>query len=196
MTGPQQNQQNEEANEPMRRTTRLQLSLAVIPLLAIGTLLGACETSSTSSPSPGTTSSPPPGRASILPPGSTSIPDHQLGLNKLSVFDVAAPDDTEWVGDAPGENRLLARVNAEAPPLVPHEMEEMLPITATENLCIDCHATVNGNKPIGTEMSPSHFTDLRNAPNKLRQEIAGARWVCVSCHVAQTDAVPLVELMK
>jgi nitrate reductase cytochrome c-type subunit len=42
-------------------------------------------------------------------------------------------------------------------------------------------------------MSESHFKDLRHAPEVLRDELAGARWYCTSCHVSQSDAEPLVD---
>jgi len=43
-----------------------------------------------------------------------------------------------------------------------------------------------------TPLPASHYTDLRNAPGKVGDTVTGARWVCTSCHVPQTDAKPLV----
>jgi cytochrome c-type protein NapB len=158
----------------MRRL--LKTSLALCPFLALALFVSGCESA---------TPDDVPGR---------SIPDHELGLSKMSVFDTPAPAPVTVLGEAPGKNEPLPRANPEFPPLVPHEIAEMLPITREENLCVECHATVDGNKPIGPEMSPSHFTDLRGAPGKVGKEVVGARWYCVSCHVPQTDAVPLVGL--
>ncbi len=41
-----------------------------------------------------------------------------------------------------------------------------------------------------------HYRDLRNAPDVTRDEIAGARYDCTICHVAQTGAEPLVEMRR
>ena len=43
-----------------------------------------------------------------------------------------------------------------------------------------------------TPLPASHYTDLRRAPGARGKEVAGARWTCVACHAARTDAEPLV----
>ena len=35
-------------------------------------------------------------------------------------------------------------------------------------------------------------TEIGRAPDIIGEESVGARWVCTSCHLAQTDAEPLV----
>ena len=36
----------------------------------------------------------------------------------------------------------------------------------------------------------SHLVDLRKAPGEMREEVIGARFVCVSCHVSRTLPPP------
>jgi len=43
-----------------------------------------------------------------------------------------------------------------------------------------------------TPIPPSHYTDYRNAPDRVGDQVVGARYVCVSCHAAKTDAPNLV----
>jgi len=43
-----------------------------------------------------------------------------------------------------------------------------------------------------TPIPRSHFTDRWNASEVDGEQVVGARWVCTSCHVAQTGAQPLV----
>jgi nitrate reductase cytochrome c-type subunit len=43
-----------------------------------------------------------------------------------------------------------------------------------------------------TPIPASHYVDLRNAPGKRGETVAGARWSCTACHVPQQDVKPLV----
>ena len=86
----------------------------------------------------------------------------------------------------------LPRAFAGAPPLVTHGIEELPAITRANNMCVDCHAVKEKVKGQPTPIPASHYTDLRNAPGRVGDKVAGARWVCTACHVAQTDAGPLV----
>ena len=135
--------------------------------------------------------------AQAAPPAATpvarSTPDKELGLSKTSVFDVPSPPAWKAVDSAPGDKPLPARANKETPPVVPHAMGDFLPITPTQNLCVDCHA-IDGPKKKGepTPLPASLFVDLRHAPQKKGDKVAGARWVCISCHVSRSNAPPAV----
>lgn len=121
-------------------------------------------------------------------PPPQSVPDTQIGLYKGSVFEVSTPEPVVYVDNAPGEKGVLPRQHADAPPVIPHDITDMLPITQSENLCVDCHAGGDGKA-----IPKSHFTDYRNAPDKVGEKLIGARYVCVSCHVQQSKSAPLVE---
>ena len=86
----------------------------------------------------------------------------------------------------------------EAPPLIPHVVEEFLPILISDNQCLDCHdAPEEIGKPRAKDdpvpIPKSHYTDLRNNPDKVTDHVIGARYNCMQCHAAQKDAQPLVE---
>ena len=123
---------------------------------------------------------------------SAPIPDAQLGLAKGSVFDTPTPPAVKGNSSNPGEGPLLPRPYAIAPPRVPHAVEDFLPITQTQNACLDCHAVKEKKPGDPTPLPPSHYTDLRHAPDRVGSERAGARYVCLSCHAAKTDAPNLV----
>lgn len=129
-----------------------------------------------------------PGPASPAAP----IPDASLGLAKGSVFDVPSPPLYARNDSAPGELKPLGRAHPAAPPRVPHGVGDFLPITAAQNSCVDCHEVKEKEPGQPTPMPPSHYEDLRNAPGVVGKEVAGARWVCTSCHVPRTDAPPAV----
>jgi nitrate reductase cytochrome c-type subunit len=120
------------------------------------------------------------------------IPDTEIGLSKSSVTDAPAP--AAWTLDAtePGERPSRATAFPGAPPVIPHGVSEFLPLTSDENGCLMCHEP--GEKVEGepTPIPESHLTDFRKAPAVTGEELVGARINCVMCHVALTDAPPLV----
>lgn len=119
----------------------------------------------------------------------SSISDAELSLYPGSVFTVPDPRGFEWNDEDPGETARLARAFPIAPPRVPHQIAEFVPITLRANACLDCHALDAGAD--APELPPSHRTDLRRAPETVGTSVAGARWLCTSCHVPTTDARPL-----
>lgn len=121
------------------------------------------------------------------------VADSSLGLAPGSVFDAPTPPVVKANETAPGERPALPRPYAIAPPRVPHAVADFLPITRTQNACLDCHAVKTKVKGEATPIPPSHYTDLRNAPGRVGAEVVGARRVCVTCHVATTDAPELVR---
>ncbi len=119
-------------------------------------------------------------------------PDAELGLTRGSVFEIPLPDPVRVNDSAPGELPLLPRAYVGAPPVVPHGLADFLPITREDNLCVDCHGIAEAEEGDPTPIPASHYTDLRRAPGRVGESVAGARWVCVSCHVAPSGAEPLV----
>jgi cytochrome c-type protein NapB len=123
-----------------------------------------------------------------------AIPDDRIGLSKVDVRDVPDPDPVADDTSEPGEGGVLPRVYEGTPPLISHSASDYLPITRNENLCLDCHM-LEGEKEEGlpTPIPASHYTDLRNAPSVVSDEVVGARHNCTACHVPQTAASPLVN---
>jgi nitrate reductase (cytochrome), electron transfer subunit len=131
----------------------------------------------------------------VMATGCTSaapVADTELGLSKGSVFDVPTPPAVKPNVSSPGEGPVLPRPYAIAPPRVPHAVADFLPITGKQNACLDCHAVKEKKEGEATPIPPSHYTDYRNAPDRVGGQLAGARHVCVSCHAVKTDAPDLV----
>ena len=68
--------------------------------------------------------------------------------------------------------------------MIPHSVEGLLPITAAENACIDCHDPGAAEDSGATPIPASHMADGK---------LDGRRYLCVFCHAPQTTAAPLVE---
>jgi len=120
-----------------------------------------------------------------------AIPDGEISLYPGSVFEVPVPPPVADNATDPGEAPLPPRPR-HLPPVIPHGIADFLPLTRGSNSCIDCHAVEKKVEGEATPIPQSHYVDLRNAPGKVGPKVAGARYNCVACHVAQTQAKPLV----
>jgi len=127
-----------------------------------------------------------------------AIKTNDMGLSKESVFDVPTPKVYRYGTSQPGESKVLPRAYPGAPPQIPHDIADFLPITAQNNMCVACHDQPGqwGQKleaGMATPMPASHYTDQRNAPSKVTDHLINTRFNCNQCHVPQTDAPALVE---
>lgn len=105
-----------------------------------------------------------------------------------------APEIKNYSKKTPGvgEKKLIARTFVGQPPMVPHNIEKYVPLTAEENACMDCHITdeLRGQKM--PRMGESHFSKtVKGADGKPVVEMS--RFQCDSCHVPQVDAKELVD---
>lgn len=125
------------------------------------------------------------------------IADSDMGLSKRSVFDVPAPERFDYEGVMPGTDPVYTRAYPGAPPQIPHNIELMTPVKAAVNYCLSCHGRTDElSQPLQGKPTPipaSHYTDLRHAPGKVGNALAGARYVCTQCHVPQADVTPLMK---
>jgi nitrate reductase cytochrome c-type subunit len=127
------------------------------------------------------------------PSSPCGVADSDLSLVRVSVFATPTPPLYHAETSDPGEQPLPPRLRPGAPPRIPHGIADFLPITRTSNACLDCHQVREKVAGEATPIPPSHYVDLRNAPDRSGEAVTGARLVCVSCHVTRTDAPPLVE---
>jgi len=126
-------------------------------------------------------------------PPDAPVPDHALGLSPGVVGEVASPP-TEMINTSdPGDLPTTSPDFPQQPPLVPHGVEEFLPITRNDNQCVDCHEVDEKVEGEPTPIPASHYTDLRNDPDTVGRQLVGARYACVTCHVSPGGNDPLVE---
>ena len=84
---------------------------------------------------------------------------------------------------------LIPRNFQKQPPLIPHSIKGYN-ITQNFNKCMDCHAWQKAKYSGATKVSVTHF---RTRDGQELDNISPRRYFCTQCHVAQTDAKPLVE---
>ncbi len=120
------------------------------------------------------------------------IADREIGLSKTSVSETPEPDRVMLNDTEPGDGPLLPRSEG-FPPRISHGIADFLPIDLGDNACVDCHEVEEKIEGEAIPIPQSHYVDLRNAPEEMREEIADARYYCVSCHVRVTSAPLLVD---
>jgi cytochrome c-type protein NapB len=126
-----------------------------------------------------------------------SVEADDLGLSKASVFSTPTPVVAVNTAKEPGENAVEAAYFSESPPMIPHVVEDYLPIRLDDNMCLECHQLRDqvGQEPAPGDPTPvpaSHYTDQRRDPGVVKDEVTPAQLLCTLCHAPQTDANPLV----
>jgi len=151
--------------------------------------------------------------------GNKVVSEEELGLRKTTLFDEkVAPPAVEFSKAAPGTAKKIERSYVNAPPLIPHSVEGLLPITAASNQCLGCHMPDVAKSVGATPIPESHFTDFRPkttldkeghivkdgkvvkntsdikiAKFRKMKKLNPARYNCSQCHVPQANVKPLVE---
>ena len=155
--------------------------------------------------------------ATLLVVGCTAtktVSEESLGLRKTTIYsekDTTA-DKVMYGTDAPGTSKKIKRAYQDAPPMIPHDVEGMLPITIDNNQCTTCHEPAVAESMGATPIPKSHFMDFRpkhkfdgkeftksidNMKNEVSvkpiEQLAGARFNCSQCHAPQTTGKLAVE---
>jgi cytochrome c-type protein NapB len=120
------------------------------------------------------------------------VPDSEIGLAPGTAFEQPEQAPIAFNQVDPGESELRPRPNAEFPPPIPHSIADLETITLSENSCLECHDPEMAPDMGAPAVPASHQVDLRRTPDVTGEEVVGARWVCTSCHLTQTDTEPLV----
>jgi cytochrome c-type protein NapB len=141
-----------------------------------------------------TSGGPPPAEETEAPAVTASIPDSEVGLAPGTAFEQPPQAPIAFNRIDPGESELQPRPNTEFPPVIPHSIDDLETITTEENSCLECHGTSVAADMGAVAVPGSHLVDLRRSPEETGESVSGARWVCTSCHVAQTETDPLVAI--
>lgn len=128
--------------------------------------------------------------------GEKAISSQELSYRKAPLTVNTAPPPIEYPKAPPGQAKRFARSYENAPPLIPHSIEGLVPITKNNNACLGCHDPKVAKSVGATPLPPTHFIDffqlIKGKVVKLNK-LDPARWNCVQCHVPQANAKPLVK---
>lgn len=87
-----------------------------------------------------------------------------LGLRKTDLYseeDDTVGHKTDFDRPAPGSSIRFERAFTNAPPMIPHSVDGLLPITTGNNQCVNCHMPAVAESMGATPLPKSHFTDYR-----------------------------------
>ena len=91
------------------------------------------------------------------------ISEESLGLRKDDLYSEQniKPEATNYSKEYAGSGKTIARAFQDAPPMIPHDTEGMLPITIDNNQCVGCHMPEVAIGMNATPIPKSHFTNFR-----------------------------------
>lgn len=124
-----------------------------------------------------------------------TINDSTLGIRHVGLLNEEGLQfaDVDYESSKmPGESTLIERAYENAPPLIPHSLEGLLPITADNNSCLSCHDKSLAEAMGATAVPPTHYVDFRT--HKSRGDmVSSERFNCTQCHVPQSDTKIVIQ---
>lgn len=158
----------------------------VILLLAASVLIAGCTGTRSCGEAMPACPAPPPPPAPPVP-----VADDDLSYrNQPLDADSFVPESTYAAAD-PGDSELIARAFENAPPVIPHNVEGLLPITIDENQCAGCHLPDAAADVGATPVPASHFYDIRR--DRQLPDLNPANYNCTQCHTSWVDDGDLIE---
>ena len=145
------------------------------------------------------------------------VDENDLGYRKQGLDGAMETPKADFTRPAPGSSQRFARSYVNAPPLIPHSVDGLLPITASNNSCLGCHMPESAKGVGATPIPASHFAsfrpdtkigekgevikegkavvnsaDIKVVVKKGTSKLNPARYNCSQCHVPQANIKPLV----
>ncbi len=143
-----------------------------------------------------------------------TMSEESIGLRKTDLYseNTTVADKTEYIKKVAGESQVIERAFENAPPMIPHDVEGMIPITINNNSCTGCHVPGVAESLNATPIPKSHFTDFRpdtslakdgkivkegkvidntsdiKTVGKSLENLSGSRFNCTLCHAPQSIA--------
>ena len=123
-----------------------------------------------------------------------SYTEEDLGLRHETLYDesTTVPAHGETTTKEPGESTKFERSFENSPPLIPHDIDGMLPLEVTDHICMGCHMPEEVEFSGATPIPPTHLIDL-DTGEYLRGKLDGGRVNCLQCHVIQNILTPAVK---
>ncbi len=118
------------------------------------------------------------------------IADTELSYRNSHLMIADSTPGAEFISSEPGDGVRLQRAFENAPPMIPHNAEDYLPITIGENACLNCHHPDEAEDAEATPVSKTHFFDYRTQTQLT--ELNGANFNCTLCHAPQSTAPILI----
>lgn len=121
------------------------------------------------------------------------VAETNIGLRKTDLYNenTTVADKTEYATTQAGSGYKYQRAFENAPPMIPHDISDFVPITKDNNACLGCHSRDVAKDVGATAIPDSHYTNLRT--NTKLNDLYQGRHNCTQCHAPQSQGNPLVE---
>ena len=175
----------------MRSRSDFWLLAAIAAALVLGAFLGACA---------GTTEEGSPKDAPRSASGAGD--DIKLFFRAASLESLTDQALPEYPVADPGDSTRIARDFPDAPPQIPHAVDEMYPITLADNECLGCHHPENASGADDAPLPKSHFEAPLMGKGaggepmtwvvkgyQQSADVVGSRYNCNMCHTPQATNV-------
>ena len=177
------------------------MSMMTFGLITAALLIVGCGDASKATPT---------SEAKVAP----TITEESLGLRKTDIYQEAdtTASKTEYRSAEAGASTKISRAFQDAPPMIPHDVADFLPITKDNNMCTGCHMPDIAADMGATPIPKSHFLDMRPKHNydgemftksidnmknetsvKKIDHLSMARFNCSQCHTPQSQGNLAVE---
>ena len=127
--------------------------------------------------------------AQLVPAAESPATAEPVKLKSLRGGTPVNQDNPPTASHQERDHPVSERDFVQQPPLIPHTTANYQ-VTKNFNKCMDCHAWHKAKASGATKVSVTHF---RTREGQELDTISPRRYFCTQCHVAQTDAKPLVE---
>jgi cytochrome c-type protein NapB len=150
--------------------------------------------------------------ALLLVAACAGVPDEEpkqeagLAFRDAAIESVSEQELATYPEVDAGDAEKLSRTFPDAPPLIPHTTEDMLPITLEDNECLECHDPENAISPGDVPLPKTHFRHpvLGEGADdnpmawvvtgyETRDEINGARYGCMMCHGVRSGNARVIQ---
>jgi len=145
----------------------------------------------------------------------STVNEESLGLRKTNLYteDTTTGDKTMYGTGEPMSGYKIKRAFQDAPPMIPHSTEGLLPITIENNSCTGCHDPAVAESMGATPIPKSHFINFRpehmyslkegfkKSIDVMKNEVSikeiptlsGSRFSCTQCHAPQSTGKLVVK---
>ena len=127
----------------------------------------------------------------------SSVSEKALGLRKTDLYseDKAKGDKTDYSRPAPGTSTKFERAFKDAPPMIPHSVEGLLPITKMNNQCLGCHLPEVAPSVGSTAIPESHFTNYR-PDTRMKGDMVLKEGQVLGSMIQNTSDIVIAEAKK
>jgi cytochrome c-type protein NapB len=128
------------------------------------------------------------------------ISEEALGLRKTNLYaeeSETAGVKADYSRPAPGTATRFERAFVNAPPMIPHSVDGLLPITQDNNQCLGCHMPEVAKGVGATPIPASHFTNYRPATEYKNGEVVKeGKKVGIKGDIGNTSDIKIAKAKK